>query len=67
MKNKINWIFQIITVCALYFPLKSIAQENKATAAIQQIIHSNLEHMQHILLLVPSTFFPIASASQIDD
>jgi CubicO group peptidase (beta-lactamase class C family) len=41
MKNKINWIFQIITVCALYFPLKSIAQENKATAAIQQIMQEN--------------------------
>ena len=41
MKNKINWIFQIITVCALCFPLKSMAQENKAEAAIEQIMKEN--------------------------
>lgn len=38
MKNTIKWVLQIITLCALYFPLKSYAQENKAAAAIQQIM-----------------------------
>ena len=41
MKNKIKWVIQIITLCGLYFPLKSNAQENKAAAAIQQIMQEN--------------------------
>ena len=41
MKNKIKWVIQFITLCGLYFPLKSNAQENKAAAAIQQIMQEN--------------------------
>jgi len=41
MKNKIKYFLQIIAVCALCLPLNSIAQENKATAAIQQIMQEN--------------------------
>ena len=41
MKNKLKCLLQIITVCALCFPLKSIAQENKAAAAIQKIMQEN--------------------------
>jgi CubicO group peptidase (beta-lactamase class C family) len=41
MKNKIKCLLQIITVCALCFPLKSFAQENKVVAAIQQIMQES--------------------------
>jgi len=41
MKNKTKWVLHIITLCALYFPFKSNAQENKAAAAIQQIMQEN--------------------------
>ncbi len=38
MKNKIHWLFRIALAFVLFFPCASNAQENKAEAAIQQIM-----------------------------
>ena len=41
MRNLIQWISNSIIATALLFPITSIAQENKAEAAIQQIMKEN--------------------------
>ena len=41
MKNKFRWHLHLIIFCASYFPLTSMAQENKAEAAIEQIMKEN--------------------------
>ena len=41
MKKVIQWIWKSIIATALLFPITSIAQENKAEAAIQQIMKEN--------------------------
>jgi CubicO group peptidase (beta-lactamase class C family) len=41
MKNKFRWHLHLIIFCASYFPLTSIAQQNKAEAAIEQIMKEN--------------------------
>ena len=41
MKNKFRWHLHLIIFCASYFPLTSMAQQNKAEAAIEQIMKEN--------------------------
>lgn len=43
MRNLIQWVLKGIVIAVVLIPITSIAQENKATAAIQEI-------MQEILL-----------------
>ena len=41
MRKLIQWISKSIIASSLLFPITSIAQENKAEAAIQQIMKEN--------------------------
>ncbi|MEN9976615.1 MAG: hypothetical protein RIR36_775 [Bacteroidota bacterium] len=41
MKNKFRWHLHLIIFCASFFPLTSMAQQNKAEAAIEQIMKEN--------------------------
>ena len=41
MKNGIRWVLHTIIIAVLLVPVKGVAQENKAEAAIQQIMQEN--------------------------
>ena len=41
MRNLIQWVLKGIVIAVVLLPITSMAQENKATAAIQEIMQEN--------------------------
>jgi hypothetical protein len=41
MRNLIQWVLKGIVIAVVFIPITSMAQENKAAAAIEQIMKEN--------------------------